>query len=73
MEEVRDGAEFTPVGESLCYSATGFHLAHDYTIDLVDALNPQGLEVEHYHSEAIRHGLWASLAPKPLPDGVLSA
>jgi len=96
----REGAELKPVDESLCYSATGFHLAHDYTIDLVDALNKQGLEVEHYYPElghgqqevpirhaaalraadnhvllretaravAIRHGLWASFAPKPLPD-----
>jgi glutamine synthetase len=96
----REGAEFVPVDESLCYSATGFHLAHDYTIDLVDALLKQGLEVEHYYPElghgqqeipighatalraadnhvllretaravAIRHGLWASFAPKPLPD-----
>jgi glutamine synthetase len=96
----REGAELEPVDESLCYSATGFHLAHDYTIDLVDALNKQGLEVEHYYPElghgqqevpirhaaalraadnhvllretvravAIRHGLWASFAPKPLPD-----
>jgi glutamine synthetase len=94
-----EGASFTPVDESLCYSATGFHLAHDYTIDLVDALIKQGLEVEHYYPElghgqqevpirhatalraadnhvllretvravAIRHGLWASFAPKPLP------
>jgi len=95
-----EGASFTPVDESLCYSLTGFHLAHDYTIDLVDALSRQGLEVEHYYPElghgqqevsiwhaealgaadrhvllretaravAIRHGLWASFAPKPLPD-----
>jgi glutamine synthetase len=94
-----EGASFTPLDESLCYSATGFHLAHDYTIDLVDALLKQGLEVEHYYPElghgqqevpirhasalraadshvllretvravAIRHGLWASFAPKPLP------
>jgi glutamine synthetase len=94
-----EGASFTPIDESLCYSATGFHLAHDYTIDLVDALLKQGLEVEHYYPElghgqqevpirhapalraadnhvllrettravAIRHGLWASFAPKPLP------
>ena len=93
-----EGASFTPIDESLCYSATGFHLAHDYTIDLVDALIQQGLEVEHYYPElghgqqevpirhasalraadnhvllretaravAIRHGLWASFAPKPL-------
>jgi glutamine synthetase len=95
-----EGASFTPIDESLCYSATGFHLAHDYTIDLVDALIKQGLEVEHYYPElghgqqevpirhasalraadnhvllretvravAIRHGLWASFAPKPLPE-----
>jgi glutamine synthetase len=95
-----EGASFTPLDESLCYSATGFHLAHDYTIDLVDALLNQGLEVEHYYPElghgqqevpirhatalraadnhvllretvravAIRHGLWASFAPKPLPE-----
>jgi glutamine synthetase len=95
-----EGASFTPIDESLCYSATGFHLAHDYTIDLVDALTRQGLEVEHYYPElghgqqevpirhasalraadnhvllretvravAIRHGLWASFAPKPLPE-----
>ena len=95
-----DDASFTPLDQSLCYSATGFHLAHDYTIDLVDALLKQGLEVEHYYPElghgqqevpirhatalraadnhvllretvravAIRHGLWASFAPKPLPD-----
>ena len=95
----REGAELIPIDESLCYSATGFHLAHDYIIDLVDALNRQGLEVEHYYPElghgqqeipirhatalqaadrhvllretaravAIRHGLWASFAPKPLP------
>ena len=96
----REGTELTPIDESLCYSATGFHLAHDYTIDLVDALDKQGLEVEHYYPElghgqqevpirhaaalraadnhvllretaravAIRHGLWATFAPKPLPD-----
>src|ERR1700722_14846624 len=95
-----EGASFTPIDESLCYSATGFHLAHDYTIDLVDALIKQGLEVEHYYPElghgqqevpirhasalraadnhvllresvravAIRHGLWARFAPKPLPE-----
>jgi glutamine synthetase len=50
-----EGASFTPVDESLCYSATGFHLAHDYTIDLVGALNRQGLEVEHYYPE-LGHG-----------------
>jgi glutamine synthetase len=89
-----------PVDDSLCYSLTGFHQAHDFTMDLVRALNAQGLQVEHYYPElghgqhempiryasalraadnhvlyretvrgvAFRHGLWASLAPKPIPD-----
>jgi glutamine synthetase len=96
-----DGPDrLVPIDDSLCYSATGFHLAHDYAIDLVHALRAQGLQVEHYYPElghgqqemsirhapalraadnhviyretvrgvALRHGLWASLAPKPIPD-----
>jgi glutamine synthetase len=89
-----------PNDDSLCYSATGFHLAHDYTMDLLGALTAQGLQPEHYYPElghgqqemtvrhapalraadnhvlyretvrgtAFRRGLWASLAPKPIPD-----
>jgi glutamine synthetase len=89
-----------PIDDSLCYSATGFHLAHDFTMELVAALEAQGLMVEHYYPElgagqqemslrhadalraadnhvlyretvrgvAFRRGLWASLAPKPIPD-----
>ncbi len=89
-----------PLDDSLCYSSTGFHQAHDIIIDLVRALNGQGLQVEHYYPElghgqheitirhapalraadnhvlyretvrgvAFRRGLWASLAPKPIPD-----
>jgi glutamine synthetase len=89
-----------PIDDSLCYSATGFHLAHDYTQALLAALEGQGLRVEHYYPElghgqqemsirhgpalraadshvlyretvrgvAFRRGLWASLAPKPIPD-----
>ena len=89
-----------PIDDSLCYSSTGFHLAHDFTMELVEALEAQGLVVEHYYPElghgqhemsiryadalraadnhvlyretvrgvAFRHGLWASLAPKPIPD-----
>jgi glutamine synthetase len=96
----RDPAGLLPVDDSLCYSATGFMLAHDYAIDLVDAAVSQGLDVEHYYPElgpgqqeisihytdplhaadnhvllretargvALRHGLWATFAPKPLPD-----
>lgn len=89
-----------PADDSLCYSATGFHLAHDFAIELTRALQAQGMQVEHYYPElgagqqevsirhapalraadnqmlyretvrgvAFRRGLWASLAPKPVPD-----
>ena len=89
-----------PADDSLCYSVTGFHLAHEYAMELVRALNEQGLRVEHYYPElghgqqevsirhapalraadnhvlyretvrgvAFRRGMWASLAPKPIPD-----
>jgi len=88
-----------PNDDSLCYSATGFHLAHDFAMDLLGALTAQGLRPEHYYPElghgqeemtvryapalraadnhvlyreavrgtAFRRGLWASLAPKPIP------
>jgi glutamine synthetase len=89
-----------PADDSLCYSSTGFQRAHDFIIDLVQALEAQQLEVEHYYPElghgqqevvirhapalhaadnhllyretvrgvAFRRGVWASLAPKPIPD-----
>src|SRR6266571_547191 len=89
-----------PIDDSLCYSSTGFHLAHDYAVELAGALQAQGLQVEHYYPElghgqqemsvrhapalaaadnhllyretvrgvALRRGLWASLAPKPIAD-----
>jgi glutamine synthetase len=89
-----------PIDQSLCFSTTGFGLAHDYVVELVRALEAQGLVVELYYPElghgqqelSIRHaaalraadnqvwyretargvawrqGLWASLAPKPIPD-----
>jgi glutamine synthetase len=95
-----DEEDLIPNDTSLCYSATGFHMAHGYAIELVRALNAQGIEVEHYYPElghgqqevpvrhasalraadnhvllretaravAIRQGLWATFAPKPLSD-----
>ncbi len=95
-----DGDRLVPVDESLCFSTTGFALAHDFAIDFVRAIEAQDMAVELYHPElghgqqemsishapalaaadrqvwyretargvAWRHGLWASLAPKPLPD-----
>jgi glutamine synthetase len=44
-----------PNDDSLCYSATGFHLAHDYTINLIGALTAQGLQPENYYPE-LGHG-----------------
>src|ERR1700739_2151293 len=44
-----------PIDDSLCYSATGFHLAHDFGMELVEALEAQGLVVEHYYPE-LGHG-----------------
>ena len=89
-----------PVDQSLCFSTSGFGAAHDYVLELVRALQAQGLVVEQYYPElghgqqelSVRHapalraadnmvwyretargvawrqGLWASLAPKPIPD-----
>ncbi|HEX6472426.1 MAG TPA: glutamine synthetase family protein [Streptosporangiaceae bacterium] len=91
-----------PIDDSLCYSSTGFHLAHDFTLTLLRALEAQGMRVEHYYPEyghgqqevsirhapalraadhhvlfretvrgvAFRQNLWASLAPKPIPDQI---
>jgi glutamine synthetase len=44
-----------PNDYSLCYSATGFHLAHDYTLELHHALQAQGMQVENYYPE-LGHG-----------------
>jgi glutamine synthetase len=40
-----------PIDDSLCYSATGFHQAHDFAVELLRALNAQGMLVEHYYPE----------------------
>jgi glutamine synthetase len=44
-----------PVDDSLCYSATGFHQAHDYAVELQRALQTQGMQVENYYPE-LGHG-----------------
>lgn len=91
---------FTPLDDSLCFSAAGFDAANDFAVEVVPALESLGLEVELYHPEfaagqqeitvrpvpalqaadqfvwyrevvrglAARRGLWASFAPKPLPN-----
>src|SRR5256884_3190355 len=44
-----------PVDDSLCYSATGFHQAHDYAVELQRARQAQGMRVENYYPE-LGHG-----------------
>src|ERR1700742_4413988 len=44
-----------PNDDSLCYSTTGFQLAHDYVMDVVAALEAQQLPVEHVYPE-LGHG-----------------
>jgi glutamine synthetase len=44
-----------PNDDSLCYSATGFHQAHDYAVELQRALQAQGMPVENYYPE-LGHG-----------------
>jgi len=44
-----------PIDESLCFSSTGFAMAHDFAIDFARALETQGMVVELYHPE-LGHG-----------------
>ncbi|SEL27043.1 glutamine synthetase family protein [Nonomuraea pusilla] len=44
-----------PLDDTLCYAGTGFDTAHDYVMALVQAMETQGLRVEHYHPE-LGHG-----------------
>ena len=51
-----DGEErLIPVDESLCFSTTGFAIAHDFAIAFTRALEAQGMVVELYHQE-LGHG-----------------
>src|SRR6201999_1168188 len=63
-----------PSDDSLCYSTTGFQLAHDYIMDVVAALEAQDLPVEHVYPElghgqqevVIRHAPALRAADNPL-------
>ncbi|HEX8862785.1 MAG TPA: glutamine synthetase family protein [Actinomycetes bacterium] len=44
-----------PVDQSLCFSTTGFGAAHEYALELVRALEAQGMVVEQYYPE-LGHG-----------------
>jgi glutamine synthetase len=50
-----DPDRLDPVDRSLCFSTTGFGAAHDYAIELVRALQAQGMVVEQYYPE-LGHG-----------------
>jgi glutamine synthetase len=50
-----DPERLVPVDQSLCFSTTGFGAAHDYAIELVRALQAQGMVVEQYYPE-LGHG-----------------
>jgi glutamine synthetase len=51
-----DGLDrLVPVDQSLCFSTTGFAAAHDYAVELVRALEAQGMVVEQYYPE-LGHG-----------------
>jgi glutamine synthetase len=44
-----------PVDQSLCFSTTGFGAAHEYAVELIRALEAQGMVVEQYYPE-LGHG-----------------
>jgi glutamine synthetase len=51
-----DGLDrLVPVDQSLCFSTTGFGAAHEYAVELVRALEAQGMVVEQYYPE-LGHG-----------------
>jgi glutamine synthetase len=50
-----DPDRLDPVDQSLCFSTSGFGAAHDYAVELVRALQAQGLVVEQYYPE-LGHG-----------------
>lgn len=50
-----DAGEFVPIDRSLCFSTEGMNRAAPFIIDLVDALERQGIQVEQYYPE-LGHG-----------------
>src|SRR5258708_15882088 len=59
------GDRLVPVDESLCFSTTGFALAHDFAIDFVRAIEAQGMAVELYHPALGHRHQGKSLPPPP--------
>lgn len=46
---------FVPADETLCFSTTGMTIMHDVILDIVNALEAQGIKVELYYPE-LGHG-----------------
>ena len=51
----REGDEFVPIDESLCYSALGMTAPMEVIDEILEALAAQGMQVEQYHAE-LGHG-----------------
>jgi glutamine synthetase len=96
----REGGRYEPLDHSNCFSTIGMDLAAPVMMEIIEALQAQGVEPEQYYAElgpgqqelpvryadalraadnqitvretargvALRHGLYASFAPKPFPD-----
>ncbi|HYE90199.1 MAG TPA: glutamine synthetase, partial [Terriglobales bacterium] len=98
----REGERFVPFDDSKVFSTIGMDLAAPVMMEIIDALQAQGVEPEQYYAEAgpgqqelpvryadamraadthitvretargvaLKHGLYASFAPKPFPEEV---
>lgn len=96
----KDGDRYAPIDHSNCFSTIGMDLATPVMMEIIDALQAQGVEPEQYYAElgpgqqelpvrytdamraadnqvtvretargvALKHGLYASFAPKPFAD-----
>ena len=47
----REGETFLPLDDSLCFATTGANIAAPVIIDIVEALEAQGIPVEEYYAE----------------------
>jgi glutamine synthetase len=96
----KEGDTFVPLDESGCFTTYGMNTAGPVILDIIEALEAQGIPVEQYYAElgwgqqelsvthapamtaadrhvlyretvrgvALKHGLYASFAPKPWAD-----
>src|SRR5438309_11818563 len=52
---IKNGEQFTPIDDSGCFTSTGMNMAAAVIDDIVAALEPQGITVEHSYA-ALRWG-----------------